>query len=568
MNHSARFPTTARVLLIVFVTVSFFGILRYRHNQAASPAASNGSERQGKLAAATSVAILVNNTHSHQVMEGFGATLNAEVPGPDVLTASQRARALDAVYNQVKIRTGQAPTVVEAPSTGGDFYDRRANDNSDPFALNWLGYNKTPGDNFKQKVVDLVPAEATANIFPDVHINIRWGSPWLATIRDSDYNRFLDECAEQVLAGLIYWKDTYGREPRYTMLFNEPTSGNKELPGGSDQQVVDIIKRAGGRVRAAGFNTVKFVVPSQETEETSLKTARSIVADADARQYVGAISYHPYPYGSIYSYIPSILKTSGLGRPDAARVSVRNQLRDLGRKYGIPVWMNEVSHGLIDIPSPDLQSFDVVRGRAIHIHDELTYADAAAYYGMLTLWSTGSQLRHYKDSNLPTNPDDIVVTYQDTDKVVITGMGYAIGHYARWINRGAVRIESTSDDSLVQVIAFRDDAQGRFVLVAINNDSLPRNLNVSLKGLSLRGTLVGEQSTAGAYWQALDPFALTDSSSFSITVPALSVTTVATSLAESALSFAIVKRGGILAISLWRLSEFDDRLSPHSARRR
>src|SRR5262245_10210330 len=149
-GHSSRFASATRVVLIVLLAVSFLGILRYRSSQAASPASSHSSEREGKLAQATAVAILVNNMNPHQVMEGFGATLDAEVPGLDVLTASQRARALDAVYNQVRIRTGQAPTVLEAPSSGVDFYDRRANDNSDPFALNWLGYNTTPGDNFKQ----------------------------------------------------------------------------------------------------------------------------------------------------------------------------------------------------------------------------------------------------------------------------------------------------------------------------------------------------------------------------------------------------------------------------------
>jgi O-glycosyl hydrolase len=473
------------------------------------------------------VSIRVDNSYQHQVMEGFGASLNSEVYGTtDYLTASQRARALDALYNQVKIRTGQAPAILEAPSTGDDFYTRRTNDDGNPLTLNWAGFNTTAADGFKRKVVDMVSAESTAGIFPDVHINIRWASPWLLPLRDANYTRFLDECAEQVLAGVTYWKNTYGQEPRYAMLFNEPTSGNGELNGGSTQQIIDIIKRSGERLRAAGFTTVKFVVASQETEQISLNTASAIVADAQARQFVGAFSYHPYPYGSTYSFIPNILSSSGTGNPSPEKIGLRRQLRDLGKQYGIPLWMNEVSNGFYGNRSPDQQGFDVVRGRAIHIHDELTYADAAAFYGMLSLWSTRANLEHFGSKIIADNPDNIVLVDQDTDKVMITGMGYAIGHYARWIKKGAVRIEASSSDALLQVTAFRDDAQSRLVLVAINNDSSAKELTVSLSGLSLSGNLTGEQSTAGSYWHGITPFSPVTATSFTLTLPSRSVTTI------------------------------------------
>lgn len=521
LGNSASW-SLARGSIFLLLIVSVVVLVRQR--PPVSPAAFGVTAQRKASAETTSVAIQIDGAIQHQVMEGFGASLNSEVIGnTDVLTASQRARALDAAYNQVRIRTGQAPTVLEAPVGGPEAYDRRTNDDGDPFSLKWDGFNKFWGDTFKQKVVDLTPPQANANIYPDVHINIRWASPWLKTIRSSDYNRFLDECAEQVLAGLTYWKNTYGQEPQFAMLFNEPTTGNGELDGGSDQQIIDIIKRAGVRLRSAGFNTVKFVGPSQETEQTSLSTARAMLADPDARQYIGAISYHPYPYGSTYSYVPNILRSSGSGNPDHEKVALRNQLRDLGNQYGLPVWMNEVSNGVYGGPPPGFQSFDFVRGRAIHIHDELTYADAAAYYGMQTLGSTTSERMHGLPPVLYS--DGIVQTRQENDTVTITEMGYAIGHYARWITRGAIRIDSLSDDPLVQVTAFRDPVQKRVVLVVINNDSAGKNLNVALNGLAVTGTLSGEQSTTGSYWQPLSGLSPASSTNFTVTVPALSVTT-------------------------------------------
>src|SRR3989338_3365615 len=134
--------------------------------------------------------------------------------------------------------------------------------------------------------------------------------------------------------------------------------------------------------------------------------------------------------------------------------------------------MTEVSHGEVDP-----RSFDNLLGRAIHIHDELVYANASAYFGMNNIWDTISHKEHFGNRNLFSEEGTIVlIDNDDTQTVYITGMGYAIGHYARWIKKGAVRIEAESSDPLVQVTAFRDDSQKRMVLVVINNASTEREL--------------------------------------------------------------------------------------------
>jgi hypothetical protein len=91
------------------------------------------------------VSINIDGTQTHQSWEGFGATMVPEYYDVDVLTPSQRARAVDALFNQVKIRVGQAPTVVEAPSTGANYYNLRQNDNNDALSLNWAGLIRRPG---------------------------------------------------------------------------------------------------------------------------------------------------------------------------------------------------------------------------------------------------------------------------------------------------------------------------------------------------------------------------------------------------------------------------------------
>jgi Glycosyl hydrolase family 30 beta sandwich domain len=105
-------------------------------------------------------------------------------------------------------------------------------------------------------------------------------------------------------------------------------------------------------------------------------------------------------------------------------------------------------------------------------------------------------------------------------------MGYAIGHYARWIKRGAVRIDASSSDRLLQVTAFKHVNEKRMILVIINNSASTRNLNIDVKGMMLGGNLIGEQSTATGYWQPVPAFMTTSPTSFILPVSAKSVTTI------------------------------------------
>jgi O-glycosyl hydrolase len=475
------------------------------------------------------VRVLVDNTQPHQTMEGFGATHTPLVHGlKDDLSPSLRAEAIDAVYRKVGLTTGNVEVgVLEAPANATDPWKQQANDDDDPFHFNWNGFNFKGSDTAKRKLIDLARPKGFDNFYLELKVNVRWANPWLKALRAKDYNRYLDECAEQVAAGQIHWRDAYGIVPRYVELFNEPTSGNQELDPGSFRELIDITRRTGGRLRREGFADIKFVVPGEETEAKSLEAASAILSDPVARQYVGAIAYHVYPYGSIYCNIANILRTSGQGRPDAEMIAIRNKLRDLGKQYGLPVWMTEVSHG--GVPA---RSFDDLLGRAIHIHDELVYADAAAYFAMLNFWDIKSQEEHFGNMNGWDEDGPVVIIDDGRKKVYITGMGGAIGHYARWIRRGAVRIEATSGDPLLLVTAFRDDGQERLVVVLINTARQSAMLQVQLNGFAGSKPLSfqGEQSVARTAWTPVAPFVADTPSSFNLTVPPRSVTTIAAGL--------------------------------------
>jgi O-glycosyl hydrolase len=358
-------------------------------------------------------------------------------------------------------------------------------------------------------------------------INTRWQVTWLHELMRKDYARFLDEIAESIAAIMVYWRDTYGIVPRYCMPFNEPLSGNRELASGSPRDIANILKCAGARLRKEGFDQVLFVMPNEETEENALATAAEVLADPQARQYVGAIGFHPYPYGSHYASVKRILADSGCGRPDPGRVEVRHRLRLLGEKYGLPVWMTEVSH-----PEVHPFSFDHLRGRAIHIHDELVYANASAYFAMNNIWDLATHRDHFQNDDIQSEADTVVLVNNESGEVSITGIGYAIGHFARWIKPGAVRIDAASSERLLLVTAFWDVQKQQVVTQLINNTVQDMSVQIELSGLEFTGDLSGEQSTGdrpypSSYWQPLNPWLPESPSSFLVKVPGSSVTTLA-----------------------------------------
>jgi hypothetical protein len=474
--------------------------------------------------------IRVDGGRTHQTYEGFGATTLSLIrpgPGGDSLGPELRKRAIDALYGQVRLTMGN---VAVGPHEGPGGQPGR-NDDGDPHAIRWEGFDLFQAEALWPGLVQPGASLGLDDYSLEGKINWRWSSPWLGELHRTDRDRCLEECAEQVEACAASWKKIAGSAPRLIHLFNEPTTGNREIEGADAAMVRDIVKRCGDRLGTAGFPDVKFVVPNEETVRRSIDVARAILEDPGARKYVAAAGYHVYPYGSPYASVPRILHASGAGRPDPGAIEERRELRELCRKYGLPAWMTEVSHAEVDP-----RSLDHLRGRAIHIHDEMVYADAAAFYGMNAVWDRKTHAAHFAGrggedpASLFTEEDTIVLVENESRTVLITGMGHAIGHYARWLKRGAVRVEAASADPLVLVTAFRDGASRRLVLVLVNDAAEGRELSVSLSGLRVKGPIVGEESREQVRWGALPPFEPASPDRIRLRIPALSVTTVAAPL--------------------------------------
>lgn len=96
---------------------------------------------------------------------------------------------------------------------------------------------------------------------------------------------------------------------------NEPgTIGSGDWSG---QWLLDVIKRLGAKLEAEGFST-RLVVPDDVNAAEAFQRLQIILADPEARRYLGTIAYHLY---------------GGAGG--------RGAVKQLSEQYGIPVWMTE-----------------------------------------------------------------------------------------------------------------------------------------------------------------------------------------------------------------------------------
>lgn len=473
--------------------------------------------------------VQVDNTATLQRIDGFGGTTLALVYGTNDYLGGYRPAAIRAAFGSVGISLGMLDVgVVEAPADATDPYAQRANDNDDPAVMNSRGFNFTGSDNLLRKIVDPAREFGYSDLGLGPLIRVARVLDWLQPIRATNYQRYLDEVAENVLATMQHWRDANGLTPRLIHLFNEPTSGNVELASSSTQEVVDIVKRVGARLRSAGFAEVKFVVPNEETMSRSLEVARAILADPAARPYVGVIGFHQYPEGSAYSSPRRILESSGVGVPDASARQELEKLKALGLQYGVPLWMTEVSEGPYRSDFA-YGSMEDVLARAIHIHDLFEYGGASAYFGMNTIWDLRSHEDHYAGRDVPFLRENsgMVLVDQSSGDVKITGMGYAVGHYASWLKSGAMRIGATSANPRLLATAFRDPTSRKIVVVAINTEETSRTVRIALRGATAGSGITGELSFEGTRWQIIQPYSPTAAGEVEFVAPPRSVVTLA-----------------------------------------
>jgi O-glycosyl hydrolase len=413
--------------------------------------------------------LTVDPAQRFQTIEGWGISMRLfadphiiGLPQNDPNNAlkippSAQSEILDSLYRGIgltRVRVGNEPAGIEA-----------TNDNSDPFTtdLSKFDFSGRNSDDFLPVVADLRTRGMT-----------HW---WMSPIEIESFMNESnpDEYVEWAMAINRHWRAA-GLELSYFSLANEPTL--RGLPLRSGAYLLSLVKKLGQKLRAEGFAT-KIVIPDDVHPSTSASYAQTILADADARQYVGAIAYHLYdePDKLLFHY-------------RRAERAVRNSTVDERvLRAGLDGMGDHRPHASVELQ-----------------HNRRRLPRWIPWRRIRRRWSRG--LRH---SGTTYNGYRLQSQY------------YSYGNFTRYVRPGAVRVAASSPDSEIQVSAFL--LGGRLTVIGINHHSVDVTVRINL-GAGAGSSAFSAARTSGS--EHLVPLAPVTVSSGSIVVvlKATSVTTL------------------------------------------
>jgi O-glycosyl hydrolase len=361
--------------------------------------------------------ITVDPATHYQTMQGFGASVRVFDDPLVTLTSDPVTKRGTAVPSDIDqnvifdaLYTDAGLTRIRfLPSDGGGI--EPVNDNADPAVadLSKFDFSWKNGDSQIGYMPGLVRRGVSTWFASPLSLE-----NWMTPANPAEY-------AEWAIVMLRHWKDR-GYEMPYFSLENEPGSG----AGGSlsGAYLRDVTKLLGARIKAEGLKT-KIVVPDDVSPTEAYARLQVILADADARQYVGAIAYHFYV------------------RADADKIT------QLATQYGIPIWMT-------DFATAD----DDWLGWATAMHELI------ADHGVSAVDYKWAFFGDYDHAQLVR----LVVTNGAYTRFVRTPQYYVTGQYSRFVRPGAIRVAATSNDPTVLATAFVD---GTKLIVVVTNVGNP-----------------------------------------------------------------------------------------------
>lgn len=262
---------------------------------------------------------------------------------------------------------------------------------------------------------------------------------------EADVSEFTPEaCVRHVLGVIQYWKSK-GLELPYYSIINEPGYTRSGII--SKEYILAVIKLLGPKLREAGLKT-KIVVSDDWTAGEAYKRSSYILADPEARQYVGALAYHLYNENA----------------EDIRKMAA------LSEKYKLPVWMTEFS-------DPRYTGSKGGLNWALTIHDLIVNGNVSAIDYMWPFFG------EYSERKWPGNT--LIVLKSDANGLRYKGyqtnaMYHAMAQYSRYVRPDFVRVAADSSDPTVKVSAFTKGKE--MVLVLINQGPSPKKIILAMLG--------------------------------------------------------------------------------------
>ncbi|MDB4883643.1 MAG: hypothetical protein JWL95_2409, partial [Gemmatimonadetes bacterium] len=418
---------------------------------AASVVTLDAAQRFQTMQGFGSTSRLFDDPHMTQTFDPLTKRASATPP------ASEQAKILDALY----IDLGLTRVRFHQSDDGGI---EPSNDNGDPLVadLTKFDFSFKQGDGHIAHIKNLLTRGVTTYYASPITLE-----KWMTEANPQEY-------AEWAMVTLRYFRDR-GLEMPYYSLKNEPGYAPGERIW-SGAWLRDVTKILGARMKAEGMKT-KIIVPDDVTPEEAYSRLQIILADPDARQYVGAIGYHIYQRGG------------------------EDKIKQLGAQYGLPIWMTEFS-------TPN-SWFDWATDMHQLIAD---YGVSAVDYmwGYFGDWDQSQLIRVLVKNGAYAGYD-------------FNRQYYVMGQYSRFVRPGAVRIAAASADSDVKATAYVDGT--KLIVVATNVGSREHAMRVELgSGVPCVKKADAVRTSDTDSWRPL-PTTTLDAPRFTATLPPRSITT-------------------------------------------
>ena len=280
-------------------------------------------------------------------------------------------------------------------------------------------------------------------------------------LRDDSYDRFADFMAK-ALRGL---EEHDGIHFDYLCPVNEPDGHwnwqgpKQEGSPATNREIARLARATGDALRRQQLTTQLLVNESSDlrcllgiykTDWQRGNTIRTLFSKDSTATYLGDVPQVPRTILG-HSYWTNT--------PVPYMKSIRQQLRDTCRHYGISFWQSELCIMSNDEEIGGGGGYDFTMKTALYvarvIHHDLCYADAESW----SWWrACGGD---YKDG--------LIRVYEREQRARDSRLLWAMGNYSRFVRPGAVRyeVEGAEDPYGLMVSAYRN-TDGRWVVVALN----------------------------------------------------------------------------------------------------
>lgn len=464
---------------------------------------------------AKTVEIVVNPNAPGQVWEGWGCTdlfsfdilqIDPEAGDPGAIPAKARDQILKLFYGDLGMTRIRIWPMGYEPEIGKFIWDGRGTrpvSSLNPFCKDHI----VMGKKYRSK-------NEPFTLYPSAH---QWES-WMAVKpqsqlwmwgADAQFNpAMVDKYADHALAGVLHVKQVYKYEMPDWSLFNEPTNTAKPT-----KETTLALVLACGRRFAENHLKTRPVICDDVTPEDSAETIEYVLANKEARNYVGAVSYHRYR--CVLEQVKPMLAKTDKGE---LLVTEPVSFYKSAVKYGKSVWLSEqCSYG-----DDGITIFDAGRARCNHICDEINLGKVNAFDFMLP---------YFIERGRPGN-EEAPIFLRFKDKVFVSAeinpFGSWISQFTRYIRPGARQFAVEVNDPLVKAVAFKHAKNGTLTVVVINNHTEAVDLDCRLEGMNaIEGQVGNAHRIRTSATQASEKLrdAPVDSGRIEDVVPGLSVTT-------------------------------------------